>query len=58
MQFYFISLGSLAEMQNQLLIAKDLNYITKENFNEIIEQAIIVGKMMNGLIKSIKSTFR
>lgn len=54
-QFYFISLGSLAELQNQLLIAKDLNYISKDVFRIIAERTILISKLLNGLIKSIKN---
>lgn len=31
-QFYYMSLGSLTEIQNQLLISKDLGYLTKRRF--------------------------
>lgn len=31
-QFYHISLGSITELQNQLIIAKDLLYLDKERF--------------------------
>ena len=34
-QFYYTALGSLTELQNQLLIAKDIEYISKQTFNEI-----------------------
>lgn len=54
-QFYFISLGSLAELQSQLLIAKDLNYISKDVFKIIAERTILISKLLNGLIKSIKN---
>ena len=56
LQFYCIALGSLTESQNQLLIAKDINYLTKENFNEVAKQTVIVSKLINGLIKSSKTT--
>jgi four helix bundle protein len=49
--FYHIALGSLAEMQNQLELAKDLNYLSLSKHNEIEYQHIIVSKMLNGLIK-------
>jgi four helix bundle protein len=55
LQFYSISLGSLTEIQNQLLVAKDIGYITKEEFNKIAEQAVTVSKIINGLIKKSKS---
>ena len=54
-RFYSISLGSTTELQNQLLIAKDVNYITKEQFNSIAEQSIKVHKITNGLIKSSRN---
>ena len=54
-RFYSISLGSTTELQNQLLIAKDVNYITKEQFQNIAEQSIKVHKIINGLIKSSKN---
>lgn len=31
-QFYFTALGSLAEVQNQLKISKDLEYLSKRGF--------------------------
>ena len=55
LQFYSISLGSTTELQNQLLIAKDINYITKEQFQDIAEQSVKVHKITNGLIKSSKT---
>lgn len=53
-QFYSISLGSVSELQNQILIAKDLEYVSKMEFSEIADQSIIVHKLINGLIKSLK----
>lgn len=53
-QFYSMTLGSLTEVQNQLLIARDIKYITVEEFNKIAEQTIIASKLTNGLIKSSK----
>jgi four helix bundle protein len=54
-QFYSIALGSITELQNQLLIAKDINYLSKEKFQEIAEQTIKVHKITNGLIKYSKN---
>ncbi|MBU4347811.1 four helix bundle protein [Candidatus Parcubacteria bacterium] len=55
LQFYSIALGSITELQNQLLIAKDVNYIAKEQFQIIAEQSIKVHKITNGLIRSSKT---
>jgi len=51
-QFYHTSLGSITELQNQLLISRDLNYINKEQFTKIAQQSVKVSKLVNGLIKS------
>ena len=53
-QFYYVSLGSLTELHNQLIISNGLNYINIEKFNEIIEQLKKVQRLLNGLIKSAK----
>lgn len=50
-QFYSVSLGSLTELQSQLLIARDLKYMDKEDFSKIAQQTIIVSKLINGLKK-------
>ena len=54
LQFYFIALGSLAETQNQLLIAKDIGYVKLEVFDKIESQLIVVQKLLNGFIKSTR----
>ena len=46
--------GSVSELQNQLLISKDINYLILEEFNQIINQTIKVHKILNGLIKKSK----
>jgi four helix bundle protein len=51
-KFYYTSLGSLTEVQNQLLVAKDLSYLSKQGFEQIAEQTIVVNKLLSGLIKS------
>lgn len=54
-RFYSISQGSVTELQNQLLIAGDVNYISKEHFNDIAKQLVLVHKLVNGLIKKSKN---
>ncbi len=51
-QFYSTSLGSLTEVQNQLIISRDIGYIEKDDFDKVYYQTIIVHKLINGLIKS------
>ena len=54
-QFYSMSQGSVTELQNQLIIARDISFITKDKFQEIALQSITVHKIINGLIKSSKN---
>ena len=54
-QFYFISLGSLTELQNQLLIARDIEYIDKGVFDKLAQDTVSLSKMINGLIKTSRS---
>ncbi len=54
-QFLYMALGSLTELQNQLLIARDLEYISNEKFQELAERTILVSKLINGLLKSLKN---
>jgi four helix bundle protein len=49
--FLYIALGSVAELDTQLLIAKDLNFLNEKEFNEISEKLDNIGKMLSGLIK-------
>lgn len=51
-KFYRIALGSLTEIQNQILIARDVQYINSEQFQSIAQQSVRVCKLLNGLIKS------
>ncbi len=53
-QFFYISLGSLTETQNQLLVARDLGYLKQEGFKDIALHTVYVSKLINGLIKSVK----
>ncbi len=54
-QFYSIALGSLTEVQNQLLIARDLHFIPRTQFSLLAEKAIELHKMTNALIKKSKT---
>jgi four helix bundle protein len=46
--------GSLLEVENQLLIAVDLGFLSKQNFNKLEEPLSEVGRLLNGLIASIR----
>ncbi len=52
--FYGIAQGSTAELQNQLILGKDLGYIPISNFDETFQRSILVHKLINGLIKGAR----
>lgn len=54
-RFLQISRGSLYEMQTQFEIALNLKFIKKEDLEEIMNLSIEVEKMLNSLIKKLKS---
>lgn len=53
--FLAIARGSTAEAQNDLYIALDLKYISKEEFNKTHEEAKNVAKQINGLMNYLKN---
>jgi len=48
-QFYSCAIGSLTETQNQLLIARDVGYLTTDAFHAAARQSVTVSKLINGL---------
>ena len=52
MQYYYMSLGSVTELQNQLIISKDLNYISLDDYGLVKDRTVFIHKLINGLIKS------
>ena len=53
LQFLYVSLGSLAELETQYEIAQNLNYINESE--EIRNKIIFIRIMLSNLIKSIKN---
>ena len=54
-QFYYIAQGSLTELKNQLLIARDIKYIDTKNYSDINNQMEISHRLLQGLITKSKS---
>lgn len=52
-QFLHVSLGSLAELDTQLVIAKRLDYISNESHGLIVERIVELQKMLSSLIKKL-----
>jgi four helix bundle protein len=47
--------GSLVEIETQLMIARNLGYVPAKQIKALLEQTAELGKVLNGLIASIKS---
>ena len=50
-RFLYISQGSIAELDTQLLIANNLNFLSKEDYINLDEKLVSIRKMLAGLIK-------
>lgn len=57
-QYLFISLSSAAELQSHFYVALDQNYVTKDVFEDIYNQADKVGKMDSNLITYLRENDR
>ena len=55
-RFIAIALGSLAELETQLLIAQRLGYLDEAGWQEATAQADEIGKMLRGLHKTLSIT--
>ncbi len=53
--FVSIAHGSLNEVRTQIRIAQMLDYITESEANDIISKCTIIGKIIGGLMKSLKA---
>lgn len=51
-RFYYQARGSVKEVQNFILLAKDLKYLADEICKQVWGQSKISEKLINGLIKS------
>jgi four helix bundle protein len=54
-RFLRISFGSGAELETQLIIAKNLNFLTQENFDKVMKFLNEVMRILNSLINQVAS---
>ncbi|MBL9094287.1 MAG: four helix bundle protein [Planctomycetaceae bacterium] len=52
-RFLEIAIGSVAEIETQLLLAGRLKYLPEERVLELLRAAAEVGRLLNGLLKSM-----
>ena len=53
-QFLYIAYSSGAELETQLMLSKDLEYLMEERFRNLIEKYYEVERMLMALIKSLE----
>lgn len=56
LHFYYIARGSLYELETQLFLALDPNYINQEQLDKALSLSGSTKKLLNGLIAYFKST--
>jgi len=54
-QFLYIALGSTAELDTQITIAKELNYVPSLDEKRLIEELDHIGRMLRNLVKSLRT---
>ena len=53
--FLIIARGSVSEVKYLVLLSKDLRYISITEYNELKKELDDIGKMINGLINSLRN---
>ena len=54
--FYVMAAGSLSELINQFMIAKDLGYLQEEKYMICLKKMISISKLLSRLITSLSRT--
>ena len=55
-QFVGIAKGSAGEMKYQLMLSRDLNYLSEENYRKLRDKAESISKMLTRLAKALTET--
>ena len=56
MQFLAVAKGSCGEIRAQLYIALDQKYMTKDQFQELIERTTEVSRLLSGFMKYLQTS--
>lgn len=54
-QFYYLAQGSLIELKNFILIARDVGYLNENSLKELVLQANLTHQLLQGLITKSKT---
>lgn len=55
LQYYYMAQGSLTELKNFILIAKDVGYLKESVLKELVYQANITHQILQGFIQKTKT---
>ncbi len=55
LQFYYLAQGSLTELKNFILVAKDVGYLNKADFDSLVIQSNHTHQLIQGFIKKTRS---
>jgi four helix bundle protein len=55
LQFYYQAQGSLTELKNFILIAKDVGYLSKDQVSDLVYQANVTHQLLQGFIQKTKT---
>lgn len=53
-QFYYLAHGSLTELKNQIILARDIDYLSNDDYDAIFHQIVIAHKLLQGLLRKSK----
>jgi four helix bundle protein len=53
-QFYYLAQGSLIELKNQLIVCRDIKYISQQEFEKVSELSNHAHRLLQGLIQKTK----
>jgi len=56
--FLQIARGSLHELEAQTILASDLALVTEESFAELVEATRHTARLLHGLLRSLKGTYK
>ena len=54
-QFLYVTMGSLSELETQLIISEKLSYISNESLENILQDMTVIRSQAAGLIKYMKN---
>ncbi len=57
-RFLVISQGSAAELEYQIILSKDLNYISTETFDKLNLEITEIRKMLNSFAQKVRQRIR